>query len=134
MVTVLSVVGTRPEAIKMAPVVLELARCREQIKSVVCVTGQHREMLAQVLELFSIVPDVALDVMQPNQRLSDLSARLLQAMIRWSRNSSQIGSWLRATRRRCWRRRLWRTTTRCRLGTLRQAFALEIHIVLSQRR
>ena len=80
MVTVLSVVGTRPEAIKMAPVVLELARCREQIKSVVCVTGQHREMLAQVLELFSIVPDVALDVMQPNQRLSDLSARLLQAL------------------------------------------------------
>jgi UDP-N-acetylglucosamine 2-epimerase len=80
MITVLSIVGTRPEAIKMAPVVLELARYRKQINSVVCVTGQHREMLARVLDLFSIVADVALDVMQPNQRLSDLSARLLQAI------------------------------------------------------
>jgi UDP-N-acetylglucosamine 2-epimerase (non-hydrolysing) len=77
---VLSIIGTRPEAIKMAPVVLELSRYREQVKSIVCLTGQHREMLAHVLGLFSIIPDVALDVMQPDQRLSDLSARLLQGL------------------------------------------------------
>lgn len=77
---VLSIIGTRPEAIKMAPVVLELSRYPEQVKSIVCVTGQHREMLAQVLDLFSITPDVALDVMQPEQRLADLSARLLHAL------------------------------------------------------
>ena len=73
---VLSIFGTRPEAVKMAPVVKAL--CRETaIQSVVCVTGQHRLMLQQVLDLFEIKADYSLDVMQPNQTLNDLSARLI---------------------------------------------------------
>lgn len=75
--TVLSVIGTRPEAIKMAPVVQELARYPQQFRSVVCSTGQHRQMLDQVLELFAITPDYDLDLMQHDQRLAQLTARLL---------------------------------------------------------
>ncbi len=78
--TVLSIIGTRPEAIKMAPVIAELSRCADRVKSVVCVTGQHREMLDQVLDLFAIVPDKALNVMQPDQMLSVLTARLFAAL------------------------------------------------------
>lgn len=68
--------GTRPEAIKMAPVVAELRKSdRLQVK--VCVTAQHRQMLDQVLNLFDIVPDYDLDVMRPNQTLDQLTARVL---------------------------------------------------------
>ena len=63
MIKVLSVFGTRPEAIKMAPVLAELERHPDHIISRVCVTGQHREMLDQVLDLFGITPDHDLDVM-----------------------------------------------------------------------
>lgn len=72
---VLSIFGTRPEAIKMAPVVMEL-RKTPGIDSVVCVTGQHREMLDQVLDVFSIEPDFDLNLMTKNQTLSQLTARL----------------------------------------------------------
>lgn len=72
---VLSVFGTRPEAIKMAPVVLELRRRGEAIESFVCVTGQHREMLDQILGAFSIQPDTDLDLMAPNQTLNALVSR-----------------------------------------------------------
>ena len=72
---VLSVFGTRPEAVKMAPVVHELKRTRG-VESFVCVTAQHREMLDQVLSLFDIVPDVDLDLMQPDQSLAEMSARI----------------------------------------------------------
>ena len=65
MIKVLTVFGTRPEAIKMAPVVMEMARYPKQIKSVVCVTAQHREMLDQVLKIFKIKPDYDLNVMKP---------------------------------------------------------------------
>jgi UDP-N-acetylglucosamine 2-epimerase len=78
--TILSIIGTRPEAIKMAPVVRELKRHCDRAKSVVCVTGQHQHMLEQILELFSIVPDVQLHVMQPEQKLSELTARLLAGL------------------------------------------------------
>jgi UDP-N-acetylglucosamine 2-epimerase len=71
--------GTRPEAIKMAPVV-EALRARGDIETLVAVTAQHRQMLDQVLELFSIVPDDDLDVMAPGQRLPDLFARILVGM------------------------------------------------------
>ena len=71
MLKVLSIFGTRPEAIKMAPVIKELARHPNQIVSRVCVTAQHREMLDQVLNLFGIVPDYDLDLMRPNQSLAD---------------------------------------------------------------
>ncbi|MCP3670170.1 MAG: UDP-N-acetylglucosamine 2-epimerase (non-hydrolyzing) [Gammaproteobacteria bacterium] len=73
---VLVVFGTRPEAIKMAPVVIALMQC-EGIEARVCVTAQHREMLDQVLELFGIVPDQDLDLMQPGQDLFDITAKAL---------------------------------------------------------
>ena len=71
------VFGTRPEAIKMAPLVLELQKDRENFKVQVCVTGQHRHLLDQVLEIFEIKPDVDLNLMTPNQDLSSLSASIL---------------------------------------------------------
>jgi UDP-N-acetylglucosamine 2-epimerase (non-hydrolysing) len=71
----LLVFGTRPEAIKMAPLVKKLISSTLDVK--VCVTGQHREMLDQVLNLFEIVPDYDLDLMKPNQDLTELSARML---------------------------------------------------------
>ena len=73
---VLTVFGTRPEAIKMAPVVLSLANTPDT-ESCVCVTAQHRQMLDQVLQLFSIRPDVDLDLMRPNQSLAQLTAKRL---------------------------------------------------------
>ena len=78
---VLTVFGTRPEAIKMAPVVNALANA-EGIESHVCVTAQHREMLDDVLRVFGIVPDFDLDLMRPGQRLADLHARILADMQR----------------------------------------------------
>lgn len=77
---VLSVFGTRPEAVKMAPVVRELERHPGQLESVVCVTAQHRELLDQVLALFEIVPDIDLDLMEDGQTLPALTARALGAL------------------------------------------------------
>ncbi|MCG6188142.1 non-hydrolyzing UDP-N-acetylglucosamine 2-epimerase [Maribellus maritimus] len=77
---ILSVFGTRPEAIKMAPVVKELERFPEHINSKVCVTAQHREMLDQVLDIFDISPDYDLDIMKPNQDLFELTSRVLLKM------------------------------------------------------
>lgn len=76
---VLTVFGTRPEAIKMAPVVKGLANA-EDIESMVCVTAQHREMLDQVLELFKIYPDFDLDLMAPGQDLFDITTRTLMGL------------------------------------------------------
>jgi UDP-N-acetylglucosamine 2-epimerase (non-hydrolysing) len=73
---VLSIFGTRPEAIKMAPLVVNLKK-NPQINSVVCVTGQHREMLDQVLDLFEITPDYDLNVMKKNQSLSEVTSRII---------------------------------------------------------
>ncbi|WP_179496729.1 MULTISPECIES: non-hydrolyzing UDP-N-acetylglucosamine 2-epimerase [Sphingopyxis] len=75
-IKVLTVFGTRPEAIKMAPVVRALAKA-EDIDARVCVTAQHRQMLDQVLELFEIVPDYDLDLMKPGQDLTDVTANVL---------------------------------------------------------
>ena len=75
-IKVLSVFGTRPEAIKMAPVVKELEKRPETFKSVVCVTAQHREMLDQPLGLFGIRPDYDLDIMRPGQDLSEAGTLL----------------------------------------------------------
>jgi UDP-N-acetylglucosamine 2-epimerase len=75
--TVLAVIGTRPEAVKMAPVVAEMARHDRAIRPVVCVTGQHREMLDQALDLFGIVPDVDLKLMEADQSLAHLTSQLL---------------------------------------------------------
>jgi UDP-N-acetylglucosamine 2-epimerase (non-hydrolysing) len=76
---VMVVFGTRPEAIKMAPVVSALQQ-QPGISTLVTVTAQHRQMLDQVLELFGIVPDDDLDIMQPGQTLAGLTARILQGM------------------------------------------------------
>jgi UDP-N-acetylglucosamine 2-epimerase (non-hydrolysing) len=76
---VLSVLGTRPEAIKLAPVITRLAQT-PGVVSLVCATAQHRQMLDQVLSLFEIAPDYDLDLMRPGQDLFDLTARVLTAM------------------------------------------------------
>lgn len=76
---VMSVFGTRPEAIKMAPLVKELEK-REGIESIVCVTAQHREMLDQVLKTFDIKPDYDLDIMKKGQTLSDITGRVLKGL------------------------------------------------------
>lgn len=78
--TILSVIGTRPEAIKMAPVVKELQRHPEDFTALVCSTGQHREMLDQAFDLFAITPDVDLNLMTHNQGLAQLTARLFTAL------------------------------------------------------
>ena len=76
---IMSVFGTRPEAIKMAPLVKELAG-REEIESICCVTAQHREMLDSVLEVFSLKPDWDLDIMTPRQTLSTITSKCLTGM------------------------------------------------------
>lgn len=78
--TVLVVFGTRPEAIKMAPLVLELRKHPREFRTLVCVTGQHRSMLDQVLEVFGLQPDYDLDIMRPGQDLFDVTARVLAGM------------------------------------------------------
>ncbi len=80
MKTIMLVFGTRPEAIKMCPLVKEFQNCPEDFKTVVCVTGQHREMLDQVLNLFEITPDYDLNIMKQGQDLYDVTARVLVGM------------------------------------------------------
>ena len=76
---ILIVFGTRPEAIKMAPLVKELEKTKE-FESKVCITAQHREMLDQVLEIFDIKPDYDLNIMKPNQDLYDITSNILLDM------------------------------------------------------
>ncbi len=78
-VKVLTVFGTRPEAIKMAPLALELKKY-DEIESIVCVTAQHRQMLDQVLELFNITPDYDLDIMKTRQTLIGITTRILEGL------------------------------------------------------
>ena len=80
MKTVMLVFGTRPEAIKMCPLVKEFQKCTTEFKTVVCVTGQHREMLDQVLAIFDIKPDYDLNIMKQGQDLYDVTARVLTGM------------------------------------------------------
>ena len=77
---VLLVFGTRPEAIKMAPLVKEFQKNSRDFETVVCVTGQHREMLDQVLRIFGITPDIDLNIMKQGQDLYDITARVLTGM------------------------------------------------------
>ena len=80
MKTVMLVFGTRPEAIKMAPLVKAFEKHPQDFNTLVCVTGQHREMLDQVLRLFDIVPDYDLNIMKQGQDLYDVTARVLMGM------------------------------------------------------
>ena len=77
---IMLVFGTRPEAIKMAPLVKEFQKYPNKFETIVCVTGQHREMLDQVLELFNITPDYDLNIMKQGQDLYDITARVLVGM------------------------------------------------------
>lgn len=77
---VMLVFGTRPEAIKMAPLVKEFQKYPDTFKTIVCVTGQHRQMLDQVLQLFEIVPDYDLNIMKQGQDLYDVTSRVLTGM------------------------------------------------------
>lgn len=74
------VFGTRPEAIKMAPVVKEFQKHLKTFQTIVCVTGQHREMLDQVLRIFEIIPDYDLNIMKQGQDLYDVTSRVLLGM------------------------------------------------------
>lgn len=77
---IMLVFGTRPEAIKMAPLAIELKRNEEDFETVICVTGQHREMLDQVLDIFEIKPDYDLNIMKQGQDLYDVTSRVLLGM------------------------------------------------------
>ena len=77
---IMLVFGTRPEAIKMAPLVKEFHKHPDTFKTTVCVTGQHRQMLDQVLEIFDIKPDYDLNIMKQGQDLYDVTARVLTGM------------------------------------------------------
>ncbi|MFB5674763.1 non-hydrolyzing UDP-N-acetylglucosamine 2-epimerase [Paenibacillus terreus] len=79
-IKVMTIFGVRPEAIKMAPLILELQRHPEHIESIVCVTAQHRQMLDQVLEVFKIAPDYDLDVMKDRQTLNEITLRVLAGL------------------------------------------------------
>ncbi|SIO20095.1 UDP-N-Acetylglucosamine 2-epimerase [Carnobacterium alterfunditum] len=79
-IKVLTIFGTRPEAIKMAPVVKELNKQSNRFESIVAVTAQHREMLDQVLQTFNIVPDYDLDIMKKNQTLSEITSNVLMGL------------------------------------------------------
>mgnify|MGYP000882291899 CR=1 FL=1 len=79
MIKVMTIFGTRPEAIKMAPVIKEI-QFRTEFECIVCVTAQHREMLDQVLEIFGITPDYDLNIMQHGQTLSDITTRALNGL------------------------------------------------------
>ena len=80
MKTIMLVFGTRPEAIKMCPLVKEFQKHPEEFKTIVCVTGQHREMLDQVLRIFDVKPDYDLNIMKQGQDLYDVTARVLTGM------------------------------------------------------
>jgi len=92
--TLLFVVGTRPEAIKMAPLIREFQKHPDQFVTRVCVTGQHREMLDQVLSFFSISPDYDLHLMKRNQDLNTLTADILTALPSVLRDCSPRGIWV----------------------------------------
>ena len=80
MKTIMLVFGTRPEAIKMCPLVKEFQKYTDEFKTVVCVTGQHREMLDQVLTIFDVKPDYDLNIMKQGQDLTDVTARVLTGL------------------------------------------------------
>ena len=86
---IMLVFGTRPEAIKMAPLVKAFQQKKNKFETIVCVTGQHRKMLDQVLKLFNIRPDYDLNIMRQGQDLYDITARVLTGM----RGVLQEASW-----------------------------------------
>ena len=93
-IKVMTVFGTRPEAIKMAPVVKEL-KSRDEIEEITCVTAQHRQMLDQVLETFQITPDYDLDIMKQGQTLISFSCMVIRQQRlreRWRHSTARLRS------------------------------------------
>ena len=118
----LLVMGTRPEAIKMAPVVAACRAPRDEIEPIICFTGQHDEMLRQVTDYFDIQPDFDLKLMTPGQSLAQLTARcLIGARRNDRRRRSPTASSPRATRRASWPRRWPRFIAAFRLCTSKPA-------------
>ena len=89
---VLVIFGTRPEAIKMCPLVLELKKS-EKLETLVCVTGQHREMLKQVLDIFKVVPDYDMAIMKKGQDLTDVTTAILTGMREILKKENRILCW-----------------------------------------
>ena len=106
----MTVFGTRPDTIKMAPVVHALAARRPAIEPLVCVTAQHRKMLDDLLALFAIVPDYDLDMMRPDQTLTGITTRVLEGMEACSNGPSPTWCSCTATPRPA-RRPRWRRFT-----------------------
>lgn len=95
-IKVMTVFGTRPEAIKMAPLVLALKERADEFEAVTVVTAQHRQMLDQVLEIFKIKPDYDLDVMKQRQTLSEITSNVLMNLdkvIATEKTGYRISSW-----------------------------------------
>jgi UDP-N-acetylglucosamine 2-epimerase (non-hydrolysing) len=132
---VLVVYGTRPEAIKMAPVVAALHVRAERFEPIVCTTAQHRELIDQVQELFGLAPDLDLDLMTPDQSLNELTARVITALDDVLERVRP--DWLLAqgdTTTAGWKRPWPHSITAFRLDTWRRDFARETSRDLFPRR
>lgn len=112
-IKVMTVFGTRPEAIKMAPLVHALEQ-NENTESIVCVTAQHREMLDQVLDIFDIKPDYDLNIMQPRQTLATITEKSLHGLDEVLERHSRISCLSTVIPRLPLPVRLRHSTTRCR--------------------
>lgn len=133
MLKVMTIFGTRPEAIKMAPVVRELLK-HEEIDTKVCLTAQHREMLDQVVDLFGLPVDYDLDIMKSGQSLYDITARVLRGLEDVLKKENRITSLSTATRRRPSRPLLPLSTSRSASDTSKQACAREIFFPRSRKK
>ena len=129
----LFVVGTRPEAIKMAPVIKALRSCPNIIVKT-CVTAQHRQMLDQVMELFEIKPDFDLDLMKPGQDLTDITSNVLLGMRSVFKQWHQIGCLCMEIPQQLWRQVLQLSTQKYQLRMWKQASELIISTPHGRRR
>ena len=120
---IMLVFGTRPEAIKMCPLVNELKARKEEFETVVTVTGQHREMLDQVLRVFDVTPDHDLAIMKPGQTLFDVTCDVLLSSRQFSRTRSPTWSWSTGTPRPASPLHLRASTCRSPWATSRPACA-----------
>ena len=130
---IMSVFGTRPEAIKMAPLVKELAS-RDEIESLCCVTAQHREMLDSVMEVFDLKADCDLDIMTPRQTLSTITSKCLLGMDDAIEQLKPDMILVHGDTSTTLPVRSRPSTIRCPWGTWRRAFAPTINIRPSRRK
>ena len=128
------VFGTRPEAIKMAPLVKAFQEKKDDFKTILCVTGQHREMLDQVLDLFGIKPDFDLNIMKQGQDLYDVTSRVLLGMRTYSRCAVRTIFSCTVIRRPVWQPLLLLFTSRFQCVMLRLVCVLTIYIVRGRRK